>query len=206
MLEGRGYEAMTVAGDDPVTVHQHLAAVLDRALDRIHAIQSEARARGAERIAQRPRWPVVVLRTPNGWTGPVSVNGTAVEGTFRAHQVPLPNARSDSGERALLENWLRSYHPDELFDDEGRFALELARLAPAGDRRMGANPRANGGRVPTALDLPDFSHYAVPVPAPAVTRGESTRQLGELLRDTFTRNRAAADFRLLSPDETNSIV
>ena len=204
MLEGHGYEVMTVAGDDPLIVHQRLADALDRALERIHAIQRDARARGAPHIAARPRWPAIVLRTPKGWTGPAVVNGNPIEGTFRSHQVPLPNARSDAVQRDLLERWLRSYRPDELFDDQGRFAPELARLAPVGERRMGANPHANGGRLLITLDLPDFRDYAVPVPRPAAIRRESTRQLGQMLRDTFARNRASANFRLFCPDETNS--
>ena len=204
LLEGHGYEVYTVAGDDPAVVHQALAGALDRALDQISAIQQDARAVGAANVTERPRWPAIVLRTPKGWTGPSIVGGQPVEGTFRAHQVPLPNARTDPGELAMLDAWLRSYRPEQLFDESGRFLADLATLAPTGDRRMGANPHANGGRLITPLDLPPFRDYAVPVERPAVVRRESTRQLGEMLRDTFVRNRSASNFRLFCPDETNS--
>src|SRR5262249_51857540 len=153
--------------------------------DRIQAIQREARSRrGPFRAdAAELRWPVIVLRTPKGWTGPAIVGGLPVEGTFRAHQVPLPLARSNTEQLAQLESWLKSYEPDTLFDDAGRFVSELAELAPRGERRMGANPHANGGRVLVPLRVPDFRKYAVDVPSPATVRRESTRQLGEMARD-----------------------
>jgi xylulose-5-phosphate/fructose-6-phosphate phosphoketolase len=204
LLEGHGYEVHTVAGDDPAAVHQQLANLLDLSIARIRAIQGEARAAGAANIAERPRWPAIVLRTPKGWTGPAALHGHPVEGTFRAHQVPLPNARGDAEELAMLEAWLRGYRPEQLFDESGRLVSDLAALAPEGERRMGANPHANGGRLLAALDLPDFREYAIAVERPAIVRRESTRQLGEMLRDTFVRNAAARNFRLFCPDETNS--
>ena len=204
LLEGFGYDVYDVAGDDPVAVHQQLARALDACVDRIRQIQTEARARGASEIDARPRWPVLVLRTPKGWTGPDVVNGEPVEGTFRSHQVPLPKAASDPTQLATLESWLRSYEAETLFDDDGTLKQELRALAPHGDRRMGASPHANGGRILRALDLPDFKRYAVEVPKPATVMRESTRQLGAMLRDTFTANARQKNFRLLCPDETNS--
>ena len=204
LLEGHGYDVHFVAGDDPLIIHQLLAAALDTCYARIRAIQDDARAPGARQLASRPRWPALVLRTPKGWTGPEAVAGQPVEGTFRAHQVPLPNARTSPIELAMLEAWLRRYEPEGLFDDQGALVHDLATLAPTGDRRMGANPHANGGRVLAPLDLPNFRDYAVDVPKPASVQRESTRQFGEMLRDIFVRNGGAANFRLFCPDETNS--
>jgi xylulose-5-phosphate/fructose-6-phosphate phosphoketolase len=201
LLEGHGYKVHFVEGDDPARVHQSFATTLDACYEEIRAIQHEARENG---ISGRPRWPTIVLRTPKGWTGPEEVNDLPVEGTFRAHQVPLSGVRSDPEVLALLEEWMRSYHPEELFDAEGRLVEELAALAPEGERRMGSNPHANGGRVLKDLDLPDFRNYAVEVPTPATVRQESTRKLGEMLRDTYARNADSANFRLFCPDETNS--
>jgi xylulose-5-phosphate/fructose-6-phosphate phosphoketolase len=203
-LSAYGYEVFEVAGDEPLRIHQQLAATLDAALARIRLIQHDARMRTAAEVVERPRWPAIVLRTPKGWTGPHVVDGLPVEGTFRSHQVPLPHARADRDELAMLEEWLRSYHPEALFDDEGRLIDELAALAPRGERRMGANPHANGGCVLRPLSLPDFRDYAVDVPRPAEVQLESTRRLGAMLRDTFAANRDAANFRLFCPDETNS--
>jgi xylulose-5-phosphate/fructose-6-phosphate phosphoketolase len=200
-LQGNGYEAHFVEGDDPPWVHQAFAVTLDRCYDRIRAIQREARGSGR---AERPYWPAIVLRTPKGWTGPKEVAGQPVEGTFRAHQVPLANTHNDPAELARLEAWLRSYEPDALFDADGGLAADLAALAPRGDRRMSANPHANGGTLLKDLDLPDFRDYAVKVERPAVVRHESTRQLGKLLRDVYVRNAGPANFRLFCPDETNS--
>jgi xylulose-5-phosphate/fructose-6-phosphate phosphoketolase len=201
LLEGHGYEVHFVEGDDPPAVHQAFAATLDACHESIRAIQHEAHENG---VSGRPHWPAIVLRTPKGWTGPDEVGGLPVEGTFRAHQVPLANVRSDPEQLAMLEEWMRSYHPEELFDEEGRLIPELAALAPRGDRRMGANPHVNGGRVLKDLDLPDFRGYALEVEKPAAERHESTRNLGELLRDTFARNAEEANFRLFCPDEINS--
>jgi xylulose-5-phosphate/fructose-6-phosphate phosphoketolase len=201
LLEGHGYEVNFVEGDDPSLVHQAFAATLDACHESIRVIQRQARENG---VSGRPRWPAIVLRTPKGWTGPEEVNGLPVEGTFRAHQVPLANVRSDPEQLAMLEEWMRSYHPEELFDGEGHPIPELAALAPRGDRRMGTNPHANGGRVLKDLDLPDFRGYALEVKKPAMERHESTRKLGELLRDTFARNARQRNFRLFCPDEVNS--
>jgi xylulose-5-phosphate/fructose-6-phosphate phosphoketolase len=200
-LEGDGYELHFVEGDDPPRVHQALAATLDTCYERIRAIQEEARTHGH---AGDVRWPAIVLRTPKGWTGPKEVDGLAVEGTFRAHQVPLADVRTLPAQLARLDEWMRSYHPEDLFDREGRLHEDLRRLAPEGDRRMGANPHANGGRLRVELDLPPFADYAVPVERPATERRESTRSLGQLLRDVFVRTRKSANFRLMCPDETNS--
>jgi xylulose-5-phosphate/fructose-6-phosphate phosphoketolase len=204
VLEGHGYEVHFVAGDDSDSVHQQLAATLDRCYDDIRAIQREARARGASRISAVPRWPVIVLRTPKGWTGPSVVDGHPVEGTFRAHQVPLPNAKTDTRALELLEAWLRSYEPESLFDEGGTFVRELSSLAPHGDRRMGANPHANGGRLLRVLDLPPFQSYAVQVSLPGREQIESVRRFGEMTRDIFVQNKDTSNFRLFCPDETNS--
>ncbi len=199
LLRGYGYRPITVAGDDPAIVHQLLAAALDDAFDDIAAIRRAARADGS---SMRPVWPMIVLRTPKGWTGPKVVDGQQVEGTWRAHQVPLAQTRTDPEHRRQLEEWLRSYRPAELFDSSGRLLPELSALAPRGDRRMSANPHANGGLLLRDLDLPDFRDYAVPVPHPATELHEATRVLGTFLRDVIDRNRDR--FRLMGPDETAS--
>jgi xylulose-5-phosphate/fructose-6-phosphate phosphoketolase len=204
LLESHGYDVHEVAGDEPMAVHQRLARVLDECVSRIRTIQREARAHAAVDVVDRPRWPAIVLRTPKGWTGPALAGGKPVEGTFRSHQVPFTRPRSDATELAALEAWMRSYRPETLFDDDGGLLAELAALAPRGDRRMGANPIANGGRVLRELEVPDFTQYAVDVPSPATVTFESTRQLGLMLRDVFTRNASASNFRLFCPDETNS--
>jgi xylulose-5-phosphate/fructose-6-phosphate phosphoketolase len=201
LLQGNGYEVHFVEGNEPAAVHQAFAATLDRCYERICAIQREARGHA---VTGRPRWPAIVLRTPKGWTGPKVVHGLPVEGTFRAHQVPLANVRSDPEELTQLDVWMRSYDPDALFDAEGRLVPEVASLAPDGDRRMSANPHANGGKLLRDLDVPDFRDYAVELERPATIRRESTRQLGQMLRDIYVRNREASNFRLFCPDETNS--
>jgi len=204
-LRGLGWEPHLVAGHDPLAMHPRFAQVLDECYARIRAIQVEARRPGAGASgATRARWPLIVLRTPKGWTGPKTVDGEPVEGTFRAHQVPVDRVREEPEHLAILEAWMRSYHPEELFDEGGRLRAELCALAPRGERRMGANPHANGGLVLRALDLPDWGDYALPVPHPATELHGSTRQLGQLMRDIFTRNRDAANFRLFCPDETRS--
>jgi xylulose-5-phosphate/fructose-6-phosphate phosphoketolase len=199
LLRGYGHEPYLVAGDDPEQMHQQMAASLDRVLDRISEIQRQARD-GGDR--SRPRWPCLVLRTPKGWTGPREVDGLPVEGTWRAHQVPLARVREDKGHLRQLEEWLHSYRPAELFDETGALRPELAALAPAGDRRMSANPVTNGGRLLHDLDLPDFRRYAVEVAEPATASSEATRVLGEWLRDVARGN--PASFRLFGPDETAS--
>jgi xylulose-5-phosphate/fructose-6-phosphate phosphoketolase len=204
LLESHGYEVYVVAGDDPMEVHQELAAALDRCYESIRSIQREARALGASRVEAVPRWPAIVLRTPKGWTGPEVVDGLPVEGTFRSHQVPLPTAKTDAKELATLEAWLRSYEPETLFDEDGRLVADLEELAPRGDRRMGANPHVNGGRLLRDLEMPPFRKYAVDVSRPGSEHLESVRRLGELTRDIFVANKDAANFRLFCPDETNS--
>jgi xylulose-5-phosphate/fructose-6-phosphate phosphoketolase len=200
-LEGEGYDVRIVSGHDPLQVHQALAAALDASLDRIRAIQDESRTRG---FSARPRWPLIVLRTPKGWTGPAELNGTPIEGTFRSHQVPLSGVRTKLEQLRQLEQWMLSYEPSKQFDDAGRLMPELAELAPRGDRRMGSNPHANGGRILRPLRLRPFEAYAADVPHPAEVRCESPRNLGRLLRDVFIDNRDQANFRLMSPDETTS--
>jgi xylulose-5-phosphate/fructose-6-phosphate phosphoketolase len=202
LLEAHGYSVTFVEGpqgDDPMPVHLAFAQALDDCYAKIRAIQSDARAHG---FRKRAPWPMIVLRTPKGWTGPKVVDGLPVEGTFRAHQVPLANVRANPEHLAMLESWMRSYRPEELFDHGGRFDAKLAALAPGGDRRMGANPHANGGKLTKDLSLPDLRDYALQVPVPATVHHESTRQLGQLLRDLFAQKRP--DFRLFCPDETNS--
>ena len=192
LLEGCGWRPLVVSGDEPEPVHQALAAALDEALEAI------GEARGA---AARPRWPLLVLRTPKGWTGPKELDGVPIEGTWRSHQVPIPDVQSPGHLRAL-EDWLRSYRPQELFDEKGRLVPELAELAPRGERRMSANPHANGGSRLRDLVLPDFRAYAVEVPQPAATTSEATRVLGRWLADVVRAN--PNTFRLFGPDETLS--
>ena len=199
LLRGYGYAVHTVEGDDPKLVHRQLAVTMDTAVEEIRTIQRRARDRGD---VTRPAWPVIVLRTPKGWTGPKVVDGLPVEGTWRAHQVPLDAARTNPEHLAQLEAWMRSYRPGELFDSAGQLIPELAALAPAGERRMSANPHANGGLLLRDLDLPDFRSYAVAVEAPGGTSAEATRVLGGWLRDVISRN--PATFRLFGPDETSS--
>jgi xylulose-5-phosphate/fructose-6-phosphate phosphoketolase len=201
LLCGHGYDAEFVTGDEPELVHRALAAALDRCWDRIAELRDEARRHGA---ASLPPRPAIVLRTPKGWTGPKIVHGLRVEGTFRSHQVPLAKVREDPEERALLEQWMRGYRPETLFDESGRLAADLAELAPRGDRRMGANPHANGGRLLVDLNLPRYADYGLAVARPATERHESTRQLGKLLRDVFRNNRGQKNFRFFCPDETRS--
>ena len=203
LLKSHGYDVHFVEGDEPLRMHQEFAATLDECYSRIREIQRDARQRPAGDVRNRPHWPAIVLRTPKGWTGPKVVNRLAVEGTFRSHQVPLSDMTSPDNIR-LLENWLRSYEPEALFDSSGAFVSELADLAPKGDRRMGSNPHADGGRLLAPLALPDFRKYAIDVPSPATVRRESTRQLGQMLRDIFVANKQIANFRLFCPDETNS--
>lgn len=199
LLYGYGYRPITVAGDDPANVHQQLAAAMDEAFDQIAAIQRAARLDGE---AGRPLWPMIILRTPKGWTGPHEVDGKLVEGTWRSHQVPLSETRTNPSHMAQLEEWLRSYRPEELFDATGALRPDLRALAPSGNRRMSANPHANGGLLLRDLDLPDFADYAVRVESPATGTAEATRVLGTFLRDVIANN--PDRFRLMGPDETAS--
>jgi xylulose-5-phosphate/fructose-6-phosphate phosphoketolase len=205
VIGGDGYDVYFVEGDDPTLMHQAFAATLDTCVERIRAIQMEARTRGLRLgLNGALRWPAIVLRTPKGWTGPKEVGGVPVEGTFRAHQVPLADVLGDAEQLKMLEAWMRSYQPERQFDEHGRLVRELRTLAPQGDRRMGASPHANGGRLLRPLVLPSFADYAIPVTQPATERHESTRRLGHYLRDVFTANKHASNFRITCPDEMNS--
>jgi xylulose-5-phosphate/fructose-6-phosphate phosphoketolase len=199
LFEGYGHTVHIVEGDDPDLVHRAMAGTLDTALDEIAAAQRAWRDEGD---TTRPRWPMIVLRTPKGWTGPQAVDGVQVEGTYRAHQVPLAGLAENPEHLRLLEEWLRSYRPEELFDATGRLQAEIAALSPEGDRRMGANPHANGGRLTRPLDLPDFRDYAVAVDRPGGSSSEPTRVMGGWLRDVVARNMET--FRVMGPDETVS--
>jgi xylulose-5-phosphate/fructose-6-phosphate phosphoketolase len=201
LIRGYGYEPYFVEGDVPVLVHQRLADVLDMIVMEIRKIQSAARS-APDRVV-RPRWPMVVFRTPKGWTGPKFVDGEPVEGTWRAHQVPLADFKNPEHLRQL-ENWMKSYRPDELFDEQGGFRDELAALAPTGHRRMGMNPHANGGELLQPLSMPHFHDYAVAVPKPGSTVAEATRVLGAFLRDIMRLNIGKRNFRIFGPDETAS--
>ncbi len=198
LFRGYGYEPYLVAGDHPPDAHQQMAATLDAVLSEIKRIQHEARRRGFRR---RPAWPMIILRTPKGWTGPKVVDGKPVEGTFRSHQVPMSDM--DRPEHIkILNRWLKSYKPQELFDAGGKLVAELAELAPKGERRMGANPHANGGQLLRDLRLPDFCDYAVKVPSPGAVEAEATRVQGQFVRDILKQNQGI--FRIVGPDETAS--
>jgi xylulose-5-phosphate/fructose-6-phosphate phosphoketolase len=199
LLEGYGYAPRFVEGDDPEAMHQLMAATLDEVTEEIAQIQRKARA---QRQRERPRWPMIVLRSPKGWTGPKAVDGRPAEGSFRSHQVPLSDLAGNAEHLAQLEQWMRSYRPEELFDDGGALRADLAALAPEGERRMGANPHANGGLLLRELELPDFHDYAVEVPSPTATVSEPTRVLGNFVRDVIRMN--PQSFRLMGPDETAS--
>ena len=201
LFRGYGYDPTFIEGESPEVLHEEMARVLDRLLKRIGAIQQEARTNG---VNGRPVWPMLILRTPKGWTGPEEVDGLPVEGTWRAHQVPLSGLKDNPDHLRQLEEWLRSYKPEELFDDDGRPVPELLELVPEGARRMGANPHANGGILLKDLSLPDFRQYAVGVPKPGGTRGESTRVLGSYLRDVMKKNMRRANFLVFGPDENES--
>jgi len=201
LLRGYGYEPFVVEGHEPLPMHRLMCHTLDRVLQRIQEIQQRARSTADETL---PRWPMIVLRTPKGWTGPKTVDGQAIEGTFRAHQVPLAEVRSNPAHLRQLEDWMRSYGPAELFDSAGRLRAELAALAPRAERRMGANPHANGGLLLRDLRMPEFREYAVPVVHPGQSDAEDTRVLGNFLRDVIRLNQEPRTFRLFGPDETNS--
>ncbi|MBX5024924.1 phosphoketolase family protein [Rhizobium lentis] len=202
LFEGYGYETFFVDGHEPRDMHQQMAATLDQVFDRIREIQKQARDGQAAKGC--PRWPMILLRSPKGWTGPKEVDGKKVEGFWRAHQVPVSNCRENAGHRKILEEWMRSYDPEDLFDADGRLKPDLRALAPAGERRMGANPHANGGLLRLELDVPEISDYAVDIGKRGSVVAQSTEILGHYLRDTMKRNAAAANFRIFGPDETDS--
>ncbi len=201
LMRGYGYEPWFVEGDDPKVMHQQMAATMDRVIADIRAIQQAARNGGANK---RPRWPMIVLRTPKGWTGPKEVDGKKTEDYWRSHQVPFAKLAEMPEHLKLLEEWMRSYRPEELFDEEGWLRPELAELAPRGVRRMGANPHANGGGLLRDLHMPDFRTCAVEVPAPGAVTAEATRVMGNFLREVMKRNLASRNFRVMGPDETAS--
>jgi xylulose-5-phosphate/fructose-6-phosphate phosphoketolase len=201
LFSGYGHLPYFVEGDDPATMHQIMAATLDDATERIAQIQQDARSDG---FSERPRWPMIVMRTPKGWTGPQEVDGLPVEGSFRSHQVPLANLADHPKHLAQLEEWMRSYRPEELFDADGSLIGELQELAPVGEMRMGANPHTNGGALLRDLELPDYKDYAIEVKAPGVSTSEPTRVLGSMLRDIMRLNEATRNFRVMGPDETAS--
>ncbi|MBY5813206.1 phosphoketolase [Rhizobium leguminosarum] len=202
LFEGYGYEPFFVEGHEPRDMHQQMAATFDRVFDRIRDIQEEARNGKAPDIC--PRWPMIVLRSPKGWTGPKEVDGKKVEGFWRSHQVPVSNCRENEGHRKILEDWMRGYDPEDLFGNDGRLKPELRALAPVGERRMGANPHANGGLLRKELDVPDIRDYAVDIGKRGSAMVQSTEILGHYLRDTMKRNEKATNFRIFGPDETES--
>lgn len=201
LFEGLGHEVFVVEGSEPLAVHEAMAATLDEALARIHAIQARARAGGP---VERPRWPMIVLRTPKGWTGPKQVDGLQTEGFWRSHQVPLAGIATNPAHLAQLEAWLRGYKPEELFDEKGRLMPELQALAPTGQRRMGSNPHANGGSLRRPLRCPDFRDFAVSVALPGAGQAEATRALGGYLLEVMKLNAETRNFRIMGPDETTS--
>jgi xylulose-5-phosphate/fructose-6-phosphate phosphoketolase len=201
LFTGYGYAPRFLEGNDPAKMHQAMAAALEQMLQEIRAIQDAAR--NAQNV-ERPRWPLLILRTPKGWTGPKKVDGKPVEGTWRSHQVPITDVRENPQHLKILEKWMRSYEPEKLFDGEGRVRPDLAELAPKGQRRMGMNPHANGGKLLRHLVLPDFRDYAVQVEKAGAVEAEATRVLGHYLRDAIKHNLSERNFRLFGPDETAS--
>lgn len=201
LFVGYGYKPYFVEGDDPADVHQQMAATLDIAIAEIQSIQREARVHG---FTERPQWPMIVMRTPKGWTGPKEVDGKKTEGYWRSHQVPLSNIAKQPEHLKLLEDWMKSYKPEELFDSNGKLIPELAELAPKGHRRMGDNPHANGGILLRDLKMPDFQDYAVDVSEPGKAIAEATRVAGTFLRDIMQLNQESRNFRIVGPDETVS--
>ncbi|MEJ2686402.1 MAG: phosphoketolase family protein, partial [Gammaproteobacteria bacterium] len=201
LFKGYGYKPYLVEGSDPDAMHQLMAATLDTILDEIKGIQEQARNTGK---AERPRWPMIILRSPKGWTGPKEVDGKMVEGFWRAHQVPVMDVRTNPEHLQILQDWMKSYQPEELFDQNGTLISELQALAPEGDRRMGANPNANGGLLLKELRMPDVREYAVEVAKPGQVRAEATRVMGTFLRDVLRLNADRRNFRVMGPDETAS--
>ncbi|RWI96861.1 phosphoketolase family protein [Mesorhizobium sp.] len=203
LFVGYGYEPLFVEGDDPPLMHERMAVVLDDALDRIQAIQQAARS-GGETADGRPKWPMIILRSPKGWTGPKEVDGLKTEGFWRAHQVPLSGLAENPAHLKMLKEWLRSYRPEELFDAEGAPVAMIRATAPQGGRRMSANPHANGGLLRRSLQLPSLQEHAVSVQQPGGVKAESTRVMGGFLRDVMALNQSAKNFRIVGPDETAS--
>jgi xylulose-5-phosphate/fructose-6-phosphate phosphoketolase len=201
LLRGFGHNPYFIEGDDPDEVHQLMAGILDTVVAEIRDIQTKAHTSGSRR---RPEWPMIVLRTPKGWTGPEVVDGLPVEGTFRSHQVPILDTKTNPEHLKMLEQWLRSYKPEELFDNKGRLIPELAELAPEGERRMGVNPHANGGVLLRDLRMPEFQDYAISVPQPGTALAEATRVMGAFIRDVMKLNMEQRNFRIFGPDETSS--
>jgi len=201
LMRGYGYKPHFVSGHEPEVMHQLMASTLDTVIQEIRAIQKDARTNG---FSERPEWPMIVLESPKGWTGPKVVDGQQVEGTFRAHQVPVTDMAAKPEHVKILETWMKSYRPEELFDENGCLVAELCELAPKGPRRMGANPHANGGLLLEDLRLPDFRSYAIDVPKPGTIVAESTRMLGNMLRDVLKLNQDSHNFRIFGPDETAS--
>src|SRR6185312_14442020 len=201
LFTGYGWKPYFVEGHEPEHMHQLMAATLDHVIEEIHSIQWNARNNKETGV---PEWPLIVLRSPKGWTGPKTVDGKPVEGTWRAHQVPVSDLQQKPQHLKILEDWMRSYRPEELFDEEGRLRPELAELAPEGDRRMSANPHANGGLLLRDLVMPEFRKYAVPISKPGNNYAESTRVLGGFLRDVMKANADSRNFRVFGPDETAS--
>jgi len=202
LFRGHGYEPFFVEGHEPADMHRQMAAAFETVFDRIRTIQAEARDGTVSEGF--PRWPMIVFRSPKGWTGPKEVDGKKVEGFWRAHQVPVSGCREDDGHRKVLEDWMRSYNPDDLFDANGRLKEELRALSPGGERRMGANPHANGGLLRKELIVPDIRDYAVPVRTRGADMVQTTEILGKYLRDVMKRNDANSNFRIFGPDETES--
>ena len=201
LIRGYGYHPYVVAGSEPEDMHQQLAGTLDKVVDEIRDIQEKARKNG---FTERPQWPMIIFKSPKGWTGPKEVDGKQIEGTWRAHQVPLSGLYENEDHIRILENWMKSYKPEELFDENGRLVDELAELAPEGLRRMGANPHANGGLLLKNLKMPDFRDHAVDIPDPGKVRAEATRIVGAFLRDVIKLNWDERNFRVVGPDETES--
>jgi len=201
LFMGYGYKPYFVEGSDPMVMHQLMAATLDNVIAEIKDIQLRARQQGS---TERPRWPMIILRTPKGWTGPKEVDGKICEGYWRSHQVPFSDLAGKPEHIKVLEEWMKSYRPEELFDDNGQLIAELAELAPKGDRRMGANPHANGGILLKDLRMPDYREYAVTVPKPGAVTAEATRVMGAFLRDVMKKNMKQRNFRVMGPDETAS--
>jgi xylulose-5-phosphate/fructose-6-phosphate phosphoketolase len=201
LLLGYDYLPHYVEGEEPEPMHQLMSRTMDAVLNEIRHIQKDAREKG---FSQRPQWPMIVLRSPKGWTGPKAVDGVQIEGTFRSHQVPLEELATRPSHLKILEDWMKSYHPEELFHENGRLIPELSGIAPKGKRRMGVNPHANGGLLLKKLCMPNFRDYAVPVPMAGATRAQATRVLGQMLLDVLKLNRKSRNFRIFGPDETNS--